>query len=122
MFADADRAYAYGRAGRAEYWGRLVEATHPAVRGLRAAANADLAADNGTGILVLAEDALLWPAVLEGKKKYAGLAATPRGAPPVRPRAEALREGARLHQDRADGLRPPDRGGPLVLSIVKALQ
>ena len=81
MFADADRAYAYGRAGRAEYWGRLVEATHPAVRGLRAAANADLAADNGTGILVLAEDALLWPAVLEGKKKYAGLAATPLGAP-----------------------------------------
>ena len=77
--ADADSAaraaYEKQRLDAKEaYWTEMVEITMREVGALRDDVNAKLRADNGTGKLRVAYEEVLFPTVLCGKKKYAGLA------------------------------------------------
>ena len=69
--ADAD--YVSGKYSREEYWSKLTEITMKEMKGIQDTTNNLLMLDNTTTFLVMAYEEVLYPMVLLGKKKYAGI-------------------------------------------------
>ncbi len=82
-FREADADYGYGRTSREEYWTQMVLIAMDALNTISGQINAMLQADNGTTDLRVVYEEVLFPYVLCGKKKYAGIAHV--GVPNFRP-------------------------------------
>jgi DNA polymerase elongation subunit (family B) len=73
VFREVDRLYFCGDITKLEYWERMIRIAFEEIDKLRDIVNARLEKDNGTKYLKMAYEEVLWPYLLQRKKKYGGV-------------------------------------------------
>lgn len=73
LFEEMDRLYEEGKIDRLQYWTKMIETTMEFLDAFTLKVNARLKEDNGTDLLKMAYEEVLFPVMFLGKKKYIGI-------------------------------------------------